>query len=154
MRAPTNSSRSRSWRSDPALADFPDDRPLIVFDGECVLCSANVRFVLKHDKAGRFRLTTAQGPLGQALYRHLQLSTSGYETTLLVQDGLVLTDSDSVIGIWEGLGSPWRAAAVLRIVPRKLRDPLYRLVARNRFRLFGRRESCWLPTPDVADRIL
>lgn len=143
-----------SWRSDPNLATFADDGPLIVFDGECVLCSANAQFVLRHDRRGRFRLTTAQGPLGQALYRHLGLSTSDYETILLIEDGRVRRDSDGVLGIADGLGWPWRAAVVLRILPRPLRDWLYRLVARNRYRLFGRRLACWVPPAEVRDRIL
>ena len=143
-----------SWRDDPSVPAFADQHPLIVFDGECVLCSANARFVLAHDRTRRFRLTTAQGPLGQALYRHLRLPTDDYETMLLIEDGRMFADSDAVIGVWRGLGWPWRAAAAAAIVPRWVRDPLYRLVARNRFRLFGRRDLCWTPTPEIADRIL
>jgi predicted DCC family thiol-disulfide oxidoreductase YuxK len=142
------------WRADPAVPSFPDQFPLIIFDAECVLCSANAQFVLQHDRSGRFRLTTAQGELGQALYRHFGLSTSEYETMLLLEQGRVRRDSDGVIAIAEGLGWPWRAAGVLRLVPRALRDSLYRLVARNRYRLFGRRAVCWAPPPHAIDRIL
>ena len=94
------------------------------------------------------------GALGQALYRHLRLPTDDYETMLLIEDGRMFADSDAVIGVWRGLGWPWRAAAAAAIVPRWVRDPLYRFVARNRFRLFGRRDLCWTPTPEIADRIL
>jgi predicted DCC family thiol-disulfide oxidoreductase YuxK len=65
-----------------------------------------------------------------------------------------LTDSDAVIAIWRGLGWPWRLAALARLVPRALRDPVYRWVARNRYRLFGRRRTCWLPDPSLRDRLL
>ncbi len=143
-----------SWRHDPAVPDFPDDRPLIVFDGLCVLCSANARFVLRRDKAARFRLTTAQGPLGQALYRHFGLSTTDYQTMLVIAAGRLHTESDAALRIAEGLGWPWRAAEAARLVPRPVRDALYRLVARNRFRLFGRRESCWLPSAAERKRVL
>jgi predicted DCC family thiol-disulfide oxidoreductase YuxK len=138
--------------SDPIAA--AGDKPLIVFDGMCVLCSANARFVLRHDRRRRFRLTTAQGPLGEALYRHFGLSTGDYETMLVVDKGRLLTESEAAIAIARGLGWPWKAAAAARIVPRRVRDALYRLVARNRFRLFGRRETCWAPSPADADRIL
>ena len=134
--------------------DQADDHPLIVFDGMCVLCSANARFVLRHDRRGHFRLTTAQGPLGESLYRRFGLSTDSYETMLVVERGRLLTESDAVLAIVRGLGWPWRAAAAAAFVPRAVRDRLYRLIARNRFRLFGRRESCWVPTPAEADRIL
>ena len=143
-----------SWRDDPAVPAFPDEHPLILFDGECVLCSANAQFVLRHDRKRRFRLTTAQGPLGQALYRHFGLSQTDFETMLLIEDGRVRRDSDGVIAISEGLGWPWRIAGVLRVLPAPLRDRLYRLVARNRYRLFGRRATCWVPSAPVADRIV
>ena len=139
--------------SDPLAA--AGDRPLIVFDGMCVLCSANARFVLKHDRKRRFRLTTAQGPLGTELYRRFGLATDDYETMIVIDEqGRLLTESDGAIAIFSRLGWPWRIASAARIVPRKLRDALYRAVARNRYRLFGRRVSCWLPSPGEADRIL
>jgi predicted DCC family thiol-disulfide oxidoreductase YuxK len=143
-----------SWRNDPAVPRFADENPLIVFDGECVLCSANARFVLRRDRRRRFRLTTAQGPLGAALYRHFGLRADEDGTILVLDRGRVLTDSDAAIAIPAGLGWPWRLAGAFRAVPRRLRDPLYRWVARNRFRWFGRRETCWLPDPADSDRIL
>jgi predicted DCC family thiol-disulfide oxidoreductase YuxK len=133
---------------------FPDNHPLIVFDGKCILCCANAQFVLKHDHAGRFRLTTAQGQLGQALYRHFGLATDHYETLLVIEDERLLTRADAALAIASSLGWPWRSAKVARIVPRPLRDFVYDLVARNRFRLFGRRDRCWMPSPENAERIL
>jgi predicted DCC family thiol-disulfide oxidoreductase YuxK len=127
---------------------------LIVFDGLCVLCSGNARFVLKHDRKRLFRLTTAQGPLGEALYKRFGLATDDYVTMLVLDRGRLLTESDGAIAIARGLGWPWRAAAAARIVPRPLRDAVYRLVARNRYRWFGRRETCWAPSPGDSDRIL
>jgi predicted DCC family thiol-disulfide oxidoreductase YuxK len=143
-----------SWRSDPAVPAFPDEHPLIVFDGECVLCSANARFVLRHDKSGSFRLTTAQGVLGQALYRHFGLGTSDYETMLVLEAGRLLTESDAALAIARGLGWPWRSAGVFRLVPRRVRNGCYRLVARNRFRLWGRRQSCFAPAAGERDRMV
>jgi len=142
-----------SWRDDPDVPPFADEPPLIVFDGECVLCSANARFVLRHDRRRRFRLTTAQGPLGAALYRHFGLRADEEGTILVLEGGRLFTDSDAALAIAAGLGWPWRLAAALRIVPKPLRDGLYRKVARNRFRWFGRRETCWVPGPADSDRI-
>ena len=135
---------------------MPADRaPLIVFDGECVLCSGSARFVLRHDRAGRFRLTAAQGDLGQAIYRGLGLSADDLGTMLLVEGGEVAMESDAVLAIGSGLGSPWSwLAATGRIVPAAIRDSAYRLIARNRYRWFGRRETCWMPRPGEAGRIL
>jgi len=127
---------------------------LIVFDGECVLCSRTAQFVLKHDRHRRFRLTTAQGEQGQALYRGLGLPAVAFETMVVVKDGRALIESDAALAVASGLGWPWRAAAAARIVPRPLRDAAYRLVARNRYRWFGRRDACWTSTDDLADRIV
>lgn len=143
---------SASPTSDPLAA--VGGKPLIVFDAMCVLCSANARFVLNHDRRRYFRLTTAQGPLGEALYSHYGLPTDDYETMLVIERGRLLTESDGAIAIARGLGWPWRAAAAVWIVPRPLRNALYRLVARNRYRWFGRRDTCWVPGPDDLDRIL
>lgn len=128
--------------------------PIIVFDAECVLCSANAQFVLKHDRGRRFRLASMQGGVGAALYRRFGIDPADPDTLILVEGDRVRRDSDAVIAIYTGLGWPWRVAGMLRVVPRALRDPVYRLVARNRYRLFGRRATCWLPRPADADRVL
>ena len=146
--------RPYSWRDDPGVPHFPDEDTLVVFDGECVLCSANARFVLDHDRRLRFRVAAAQSPLGEALYRHLGYPQGDYETLLVLEQGRLLVESDGAIAIAVGLGWPWRAAAAARLVPRSLRNRFYRLVARNRFRLFGRRRTCWVPAPEHRDRML
>ncbi len=130
------------------------EHPIIIFDAQCVLCSANAQFVLKHDTAGHFRLASVQGQVGAALCRRFGIDPAEPETMLLVEGDRVRRDSDAVLAIAAALGWPWRAMAVFRLVPRLLRDPVYRLVARNRYRLFGRRETCWAPQGDQAERIL
>jgi len=128
--------------------------PIIVFDAECVLCSANAQFVLKHDHKRRFRLASMQGEVGAALYRRFGIDPADPETMIVVEGGRALRDSDAVLTIYRELGWPWRALDILRLVPRFLRDPLYRLIARNRYRIFGRHDVCWVPSPDHADRVL
>ncbi len=143
-----------SYRQDPAVPTFADDKPVIVFDGHCVLCSGWARFVLRQDRRGRFRLLPAQTPLGRALYLHYGLEPDHYETNILIEDGRPWLESEGSIRMAEGLGWPWRAGAALRLLPRGWRDSLYRWVARNRFRLFGRREVCYLAEPGHAERFL
>ena len=128
--------------------------PIILFDAECVLCSANAQFLLRHDKAARFRLASIQGTAGAALCREHGLDPND-PTSILVVDGTkVRRDSDAVLAIYEGLGWPWQALALLRLVPAFLRDPVYRWIARHRYRLFGKRATCWTPPPEYRDRIL
>lgn len=128
--------------------------PIILFDAACVLCSANARFVLERDRKALFRLASMQGPVGQALYRRYGLDPDDPASMLLVDGLRMRRDSDAVLGIYEGLGFPWRLATLFRIVPAVLRDPIYRWIARNRYRWFGRREQCWVAPPQYRDRIL
>lgn len=130
------------------------DRPIILFDAECVLCSFNAQFVLKHDRIGRFRLASMQGDVGAAIYRQHGLDPRDPISILVVEHDRVRQDSDAVLAIYEGLGFPWKLLALLRIVPVFLRDPVYRWVARNRYRLFGKRETCWIAPAEYRDRIL
>lgn len=130
------------------------DRPVIVFDGHCVLCSANARFVLRNDHRGHFRLAAMQGEVGAALLKRCGVDPANPDTLIVVDHATALRDSDAVLAIWSRLGWPWRVLAAARIVPRALRDPIYRWVARNRYRLFGRTEECFVPDPRWADRLL
>ncbi|HEY1541319.1 MAG TPA: DCC1-like thiol-disulfide oxidoreductase family protein [Xanthobacteraceae bacterium] len=143
-----------SYRDDPAVPRFADDRPVIIFDGECVLCSGSAQFVIRHDGRKVYRLLAAQTPLGRALYAHFDLDARDYETMIVLADGVALLKSEAVIRIAEGLGLPWSVAAVFRVVPRSWRDRLYGVLARNRLRLLGRREHCYVPAPGDADRFL
>jgi len=143
-----------SYRDDHAVPAFPDERPIIVFDGHCALCSGWARFVLRHDRGARFRLLPAQTPLGHALYAHYGLDPVDYETNLLIQDGRLFVKSEGTIRMFEGLGLPWSLLAVGRILPLSWRDALYGIMARNRIKWFGRREICYLAEPGQADRFL
>jgi len=131
-----------------------EKRPIIVFDAECLLCSANAQFVLDHDRQGRFLLASMQGEAGSALYRRFGIDPADPDTLIVVEGDRVRRDSDAILAIWAGLGWPWRAGAMFRVVPRPLRDSVYRWVARNRYRLFGKRDTCWLPDPAFRDRML
>ncbi len=143
-----------SYRLDPAVPDFPDDKPLMIFDGFCGLCSRSVQFVLRHDKAGQFRFLAAQTGLGTAIYRHFGLDADDYSTFILLADGKAWYVSDAAIEVARRLTWPWSMAPLLKVVPPALRDQLYGLVARNRMRFFGRTEACYLPAPAERDRFL
>lgn len=130
------------------------NRPIIVFDALCLLCSANAQFILRNDRSGCFRLASVQSEAGAALCRRFGIDPNHPETLILVEGERALRDSDAILAIWRSLGWPWRLGTLGRFAPRGLRDPLYRWVARNRYRLFGRRETCWLPDPRFRDRLL
>ena len=143
-----------SYRADPLVPAFADGKPIIIFDGKCVLCSRWARFVMRHDAAKRFRLIAAQTPLGTALYEHYGLDAVNYETNVLLEDGRAFLKSEGTIRMFERLGFPWSLMRVFRVVPRPQRDKLYNFVARNRLRWFGSRETCFVPEPSDAERFL
>jgi predicted DCC family thiol-disulfide oxidoreductase YuxK len=129
-------------------------RPIIVFDAVCVFCCANAGFVLRHDRRGHFTIASMQGETGRALYERFGIDPADPDTLIVVEKNTALRDSDAILAIYRELGWPWRAAAAFTILPRGLRDALYRWIARHRYRLFGRRQTCWLPDSDHADRVL
>jgi predicted DCC family thiol-disulfide oxidoreductase YuxK len=145
---------AHSYRDDPAVPSFPDDRPLIIFDGVCALCSGFVRFVLRHDSSGRFRFASAQSALGTALYRHYGLHPENWESNLLIAEGRLYLRSEAAIEITSRFGGAWGAISFFRMVPRSWRDRFYDLIARNRYRWFGQHDYCAVPDPALADRFL
>lgn len=132
----------------------PADHPIIVFDGECVFCSANAQFVLRHDRDHFFRLASMQGRVGTALYQRFGMDPANPDSLIIVHADHLLRDSDAVLAIYSALGWPWRAMSTFYLVPKSLRDPIYRFIAHNRYRLFGRRRTCWLPTAEHAKYVL
>ena len=144
-----------SYRDDPAVPDFPDDRPLVLFDGDCALCSGSARKILRHDRAGVFRLAPTQSHLGRALLVHYGVDPDDPYTMLVVHDGRARERSDGVLAIAARLPLPWRLAVVGRIVPRVIRDTAYDFIARRRRRFPG---QAWCALPphgvDLKDRVL
>ena len=129
-------------------------KPLIVFDGICHLCTGFVLFVIRWDRDDLFQFLPAQSPRGEALYARLGLKTGDWESNLLVQDGRVYTELDAFIEITRRFAGLWQLTPALYAIPRPIRDWLYNRIARNRYRWFGKRDTCYLPTPDLAARFL
>jgi len=132
-------------------ADVPDG--LILFDGVCVLCSGWVRRVIERDRAARFRFTPIQSPYGAALAGRFGISIDSPETNAAVIGGRIYFKSDAAIAVWSCLPG-WRWVRIFRLVPRAIRDGLYDVIARHRYRWFGRTEACMAPRADIASRFL
>lgn len=127
---------------------------VIVFDGVCNFCNAWVSFVLKRDAKRNFSFATAQSDFGRKLLLDAGYPADELETMLLVSGSRVLSKSDAAIGILSRLGGAWRLSSAFKAIPLSLRDSLYDLVARNRYRIAGRREICVVPTGRDKDRFL
>ena len=125
---------------------------LIVFDGYCVFCSGFAQFMTRHDTARRFRFVTAHSPTGQRLYVRHDLDPEEMETNIVIIDGRAYTHMHAFAAAMRTLGWPWKAAAVLGLLPDAISKPLYLFIARNRYRL-GRR-SCPMPSPELKARLI
>jgi predicted DCC family thiol-disulfide oxidoreductase YuxK len=143
-----------SYRADPQVPAFPDDKPLIVFDGVCVLCSGFARFVANRDPSGQFRFTAAQSQLGQALYRHYGFDPSEPETSLLIDEGRLYGKSMAFAKIMGRLRGLWRCAWLVLGLPRPIRNWVYDRIARSRYRLFGRHSACVRPEATWRNRVI
>ena len=140
-------------RTPAALGDLP--RPLYFFDGHCVLCSRFVAFCLARDPDGRLKFASTQSALGLRVLKALALPDRTFERTILLIDGEdVYVRSAAVLRSLRYLrGASWLLQPLL-LIPAALRDPLYDLVARNRYRWFGRRPGCFVPTAATRDRFI
>lgn len=143
----------RRQQARPAGRDAGPDG-LMVFDGVCNFCSAQVQLILRIDKAGAIRFTSIQSPYGRHLARLFDLDPDDPSTFLFFDRGRPLEASDAVVVVASRLPRPWRWLTILRLIPRSLRDAAYRLVARNRYRLLGRRDACMVPEPHVHARFI
>ncbi|MGH8807955.1 MAG: thiol-disulfide oxidoreductase DCC family protein [Noviherbaspirillum sp.] len=127
---------------------------IIVFDGICHLCNHWVQFLLKHDKQARFQFAAMQGITGKRLLEEHGLDPADPVSFLYFADGRAYTDTEAMIRVLSRLGGIWKLAVLGHVVPACLRNPLYRVIARNRYRLFGKREHCMLPAQQMAARFL
>jgi predicted DCC family thiol-disulfide oxidoreductase YuxK len=132
---------------------------VIVFDGVCVLCNGWVRFLLRHDIRRRYRFAAMQSPRGRALLAAQGLDPDDPTSFLLLEYDRVpiprvSTGSTAVRRVIAGLGGCWRIADIAVLLPRFVGEPLYRVLARNRYRWFGRHDACLLPDPAEAWRFL
>lgn len=148
------SSRRRVPPNGTILPPPAVEGPLILFDGVCVMCSGFVAFVIKRDLRARFRFVAAQTPLGQSLLSRLGLSTTDFESSILIEDGRAWFKSGAFFAILRHLPRPWPWLTVLRLLPLALTDRVYNLIADDRYRLFGKRETCLVPTPDIRRRFV
>lgn len=129
--------------------------PTLLFDGVCNLCSGAVQFILAHERPNSpLRFTSLQSDAGQALLQHAGLRTDFLESLVLIDNGRAYTESSAALRTAAYLKAPWRWVRLFLIIPYFLRDPIYRWIARNRYRWFGQKTECWLPTPDLKARFL
>lgn len=150
-------------RSEAMQSNTPQPNPapflkagetVVLFDGVCKLCNGWAKFIIRHDRRQRIRLATVQSPEGQALLEWAGLPLDRFDTMAAVTGDRLYVRSEAFFVALSDFPAPWRWLRVLRFFPAVIRDWLYDRIALNRYRLFGRYDSCLLPTPDHERRFL
>lgn len=127
---------------------------VIVFDGVCNLCNGFVQFVIKRDRKKLFKFASLQSVYGQGLMQHFKLNPQVFDTVLLYDGTNVFTRTDATIAILGSLGGIWKVFTLCKVLPRPIRNSLYNFIAKRRYKLFGKSETCMVPTPELRDRFV
>lgn len=130
------------------------NHPVILFDGVCNLCNGSVQYVIKHDKQGLFRFASLQSDSGQELLQQYQLPQSDFTSFVLMEKGEIYTRSTAALKVARKLSGIVKLLYGFIIVPAFIRDGVYNFIAKNRYKWFGKQESCMIPTPELKERFL
>ncbi len=139
---------------DPSSAAAGDTGAVILFDGVCNLCNSSVNFVIDRDRGGYFQFAALQSDAGRRLIEQHGLSGDYLDSILLIEGGRCVAKSGAALRIARRMRGLWRVAFLLIVIPAPLRDMVYNWVARNRYRWFGKQDTCRVPTPELASRFL
>lgn len=137
------------------IENLPKHKKLILFDGVCNLCNASVQYVIKHDKKNVFMFAALQSDVGQQIINHYNLDTSKTDSILLYsKDKGLKVKSSAALYIAKDLGFPKNIMTLFLIVPPFMRHWVYDYVAKNRYKWYGKQESCWIPTPELKSKFI
>lgn len=129
-------------------------RKIILFDGVCNLCNSSVQFIIKKDKKKQFRFASLQGKFGQEILKKYNLPADNFNSFILLDDEKLYTRSTGALRMLKHLGGGWSLLYGFIIFPAFIRDAVYNWVAQNRYKWFGKKDECWLPTKELKERFL
>jgi predicted DCC family thiol-disulfide oxidoreductase YuxK len=137
------------------MQNLPFNKKIILFDGVCNLCNSAVQFVIQHDKKDVFRFVALQSKLGQEILKHIGINTSNIDSIILYEPGIAYHyKSSAAIQIAKSLGEFWHLGTIFKIIPTAIRNQIYDYVAKNRYKWYGKKESCMIPTPELKAKFL
>jgi predicted DCC family thiol-disulfide oxidoreductase YuxK len=137
------------------MIDFPKGKKIILFDGVCNLCDASVQYVIKHDKKDIFRFVAIQSDLGQKILNHIGINSKNIDSVVLYEPGVAYYyKSSAAIIIATNLSGVFTLATVFKLIPTQIRNLVYDYVAKNRYKWYGKKEQCLLPTEALKEKFL
>lgn len=131
-----------------------DTKPIILFDGVCNLCNNSVQFVIKHDPSDKFMFAALQSERGQQLLQQYNLATAGFDSFVLIQNEKVFLKSTAALQVAKQLSGPVKLLYGFIIVPAFIRNAVYAFIAKNRYKWFGKKDSCMIPSPSLQSKFL
>ncbi len=131
-----------------------EETPVILFDGVCNFCNYWVSFAIKRDRKKKLRFTSLQGETAKQLLPEYNINTTSLSSVIFIDKGIAFTQSSAAIRICKYLDGGWKLFYGLIIIPKFIRDFFYNIIARNRYRWFGKKETCMIPTPELRERFL
>jgi predicted DCC family thiol-disulfide oxidoreductase YuxK len=142
-------------RNNMDTTKLPQGKKIILFDGVCNLCDSFVQYVIKRDKKDQFRFAALQSELGQEILQHIGVDTASIDSIVLYEPGRAYyVKSDAALQIGKGLSGVSWTASILSVFPRGLRNWGYDFVARNRYKWYGKKDQCMIPTPELKAKFL
>lgn len=137
------------------MEKLPKDKKLILFDGVCNLCDATVQFIIKHDKQDVFRFVALQSELGQEIVKYIGVDTSKTDSIILYEPGRAYYyKAEAAIRIAKELGGIYSLVGIFSVLPNWFSNKIYDYVARNRYKWYGKKEQCMIPTPEMKAKFL
>ncbi len=137
------------------IIDLPKNKKIILFDGVCNLCNSSVQYVIKRDKNDIFRFTALQSELGQKIIKHIGIANQNIDSIILYEPGKAYYyKSSAAIEIARDIGGLFTFATIFRIIPTTIRNILYDYIAKNRYKWYGKQESCMIPTPELKSKFI
>jgi predicted DCC family thiol-disulfide oxidoreductase YuxK len=137
------------------MQNFPLNKKIILFDGVCNLCNSTVQFIIKHDKDDVFRFVALQSELGQEILAYIGIDSKNIDSIVLYEPGVsYYYKSDAALQIAKNLDGLFSLGIIFKIIPTGIRNSLYDYIAKNRYKWYGKKESCMLPTPELKAKFL
>ncbi|CVK16591.1 Predicted thiol-disulfide oxidoreductase YuxK, DCC family [Apibacter mensalis] len=128
---------------------------IVLFDGICNLCNSTVQFIIKRDKNNVFKFSSLQSEFGQNFLKERNLSSTDFNSIILYEPGVAYyTKSTAILKIVQKLGFPYKILSVFLLIPSPIRDSIYSLLSKNRYHLFGKKDSCMVPTPENKKKFI
>lgn len=137
------------------MQNLPPNKKIILFDGVCNLCNSAVQFVIQHDKKDVFRFVALQSELGKEILNHIGINPKNIDSIILYEPGIAYYyKSSAALQIAQNLGGFWHLGTIFRIIPTGISNQLYDFIAKNRYKWYGKNESCMIPTPELKSKFL